>query len=55
MMACHSFLKYYAAEKNNFLQQVITRYKILIHHFTPTSKLSTNEWKHLGKPTNTTY
>jgi hypothetical protein len=55
MMACCSFPKYYAVEENNFLQQVITRYKILIHHFTPTSKWSTNEWKHPSKPTNTTY
>jgi hypothetical protein len=55
MMARCSFLKYYAVEENNFLQQVITRYKILIDHFTPTSRRSTNEWKHPSKPTNTTY
>jgi len=48
--ACQSLVTRYRKEQNEFLSRIITCDETWVHHYTPESKRSSMQWKHLSSP-----
>ncbi|XP_035215355.1 uncharacterized protein LOC118188937 [Stegodyphus dumicola] len=51
MMCSLTFLQRYHSDGQHFIDRIVTGNETWLHHFTPTSKRATMEWKHAGSPT----
>ena len=48
--ACQALITRYQEEENKFLSRIVTCDETWVHHYTPESKRSSMQWKHLSSP-----